>query len=300
MISRDFVRALKHELHETGRPRSCYLAAIVDMAVVPEEQRLSLMNELSSKLYPLLLDPELGPLQPLGALLIGGNGSGAGQYEAVLSQIDGRLESLVQAWITSVLPPAELALHLSGATYAIGNSQERYLLRYYDPMVTPVLYEHADREWVSWFFGPVLSWWFAGATQEKSLLYRIPGRGRNPITKSTQPLRLNDVLWHALESDPLPHRLLRTLETEAPHVFQSSCSGIRLAQIEAQLNAARQSGLTLHEDLIAYVMVGLTRSWEASKTDGRWKEALSRAVSGDQPLQQSLVHILSEQSQGIR
>jgi len=300
MIPHDLIRALNLEIHEGDRSQPRHLSALIDMALVPEDQRQAIAAHFAANVHPLLRDPELAALQPLGAMLVSAAGSGPGQYDAVLSRVGTRCESFVQAWIASVLPAEQLALHLSEATYALGASQERYLLRYYDPLVTPVLYVHADRAWVSWFFGPVLSWWFADATQQTSRWRRIRGGGRGVGAIAPQALHLNDALWQALESDPLPHRLLRTLEAQAPHVFESHCGGIRLAQVEAQLNDARQVGLTRHEDLTTYVLVGMTHSWSQKTADARWQAALDRAVAGGEPLHESLARLSIPQDRGAR
>lgn len=73
-----------------------------------------------------------------------------------------------------------------------------------------------------------------------------------------------------------------------PHVFDSACGGVRLAQVEAQLNAGRRSGLTRHEDLTTYVIVGMNRSWSQRVLDRRWQNALDRAVTGAETLNESL------------
>jgi hypothetical protein len=64
--------------------------------------------------------------------------------------------------------------------------------------------------------------------------------------------------------------------------------GVRLAQVEAQLNAGRRSGLTRHEDLTTYVIVGMNRSWSQRVLDRRWQNALDRAVTGAETLNESL------------
>lgn len=300
MIPRELIRALNQEIHEGGRAQPCYLTALIDMALVPEDQRKTIVEHIADDAHVLLLEPELAVLKPLGPMLVGADGSGPAQYETVLSKVGTRSAPYVRAWISSVFSPQQLALHLSGATYALGESNERYLLRYFDPLVTPLLYAHADREWVSWFFGPVLSWWFPDATQDSSLWRRIRGAGRSGGLRPAQPLRLSAALWQALESDPLPHRLLQTLEKQAPHVFESTCSGVRLAQVEAQLSAGRRSGLTRHEDLMTYVMVGMTRPWSRCVMDRRWQEALDRAVAGVEPLHESLARLARAKGQGAQ
>lgn len=300
MISSELIRALSQEIYEGDRSQPRYLTALVDMALVPEAQRQGIAGHAACDVHPLLLDAELDAVKPLGPMLIGESGSGARQYEAVLSRVGARCAPFVLAWISSVLPTPALAQHLNGATYAYGESNERYLLRYYDPLVTPLLFAHADREWVSWFFGPVMSWWFLDATQDSSLWRRIRGAGRSGGVKPAQPLRLNAALWQALESDPLPHRLLRALEEQSPHAFESTCSGVRLAQVEAQLNAARQSGLTRHEDLTTYVMVGMTRPWSQRLVDSRWQDALDRAVAGTERLHESLARLAQADGRGAQ
>ena len=288
MISRDLIRALNQEIHEGEGSRSCHLMALIDMALVPEDHRQEIAEHIADDAHPLLMDPQLDALKPLGPMLIGANGFGPAQYETVLAKVGARCAAYVNSWISSVVPPQELALHFSGATYAIGESNQQYLLRYYDPAITPLLYAHADREWVSRFFGPVLSWWFQEATQASSLWRRIRGRGRSDGSSPAQPLHLSTALWQVLESDPLPHRLLHTLEAQLPHVFDSACGGVRLAQVEAQLNAGRRSGLTRHEDLTTYVIVGMNRSWSQRVLDRRWQNALDRAVTGAETLNESL------------
>ncbi|MFK1566643.1 DUF4123 domain-containing protein [Pseudomonas aeruginosa] len=298
MIPRQLAKALSQELHEAVNAQPRYLTALIDMARVPPEQRQELEMQLAAHAHPLLLAPGLEALQPLGAMLIGEPGDGLAQSEAVLARVQKHCAEHVQAWITSVMPAPELTLHLGGATYALGPARERYLLRYYDPLVTPVLHQQADRDWVSWFFAPVLSWWFPGTKQQEPTWYRIRGQGHRPATNAP-PLHITDDLWQALESDPLPHRLLRTLEAQCPQLFTSDCSGVRLSVVQAQLDAARQRGLTRHEDLTTYVMVGLAQPWDDLATDRRWRLALERAVTGIQPLHESLAHLHGTRREGV-
>lgn len=287
MIAHQLLQAFSEDLHYNAAARPCYLMALIDMAMLTPAQREQVTARFEGLLHPLLLDPDYATLQPLGAMLAGTGESSPAGFDTLIAKASGYGTDVIQAWVTSLWPPDMLAGHLSHATFAQGGEGERYLLRYYDPLVLPVLHRAASPAWVGWFFAPFLSWWFAGATPEHPRWSRIPGGARLP-QPSPPALTLTDALWEALVSDPLPHQLLHTLEQEAPAVFASDCRGVRLTQIEAQLDAARQHGLSRHEDLTTYVLVGLSIPAARLAADRDWQDAVKRAVADQVPLSQSL------------
>ncbi|WP_342067331.1 DUF4123 domain-containing protein [Achromobacter kerstersii] len=283
MIPQQLQRALEEDIHAAPPGKSRYLMVLIDMAPLSEAQRAKVHRDMAGQLHPLLQHPDYLALQPLGAMLAGPDNSSHAALDRLLSVAGLYDVDLVQAWITSVLSPADLATHLNHASFAQGDNGDRYLLRYYDPLITPVLYRNADRAWVANVFAPVVSWWFLGADVKQPQWHCIPGSAHAP-SLPPGPLALTDTLWSALTGDPFPHRLLHELEQAPPDVFSSPCRGVRLAQIRAHLASAKQIGLARHEDLVAFVLMSLSRSAASLQTDPVWQTALHRAARGEAPL----------------
>ncbi|MGE6917841.1 DUF4123 domain-containing protein [Achromobacter kerstersii] len=283
MIPYQLQRTLEEDIHAAPPGQTRYLMTLIDMAMLSEAQRAKVHRDMAGQLHPLLQHPDYLALQPLGAMLAGPDNSSHAALDRLLSVAGVYDADLVQAWITSVLSPADLAAHLNHVSFAQGDNSDRYLLRYYDPLITPVLYRNADRAWVDSVFAPVVSWWFLGADLKQPQWHCIPGGAQAPPLPPG-PLALTDTLWSALTRDPFPHRLLHELEQASPDIFSSTCRGVRLAQIRAHLASAKQMGLSRHDDLVAFVVMSLSRPPASLHTDPAWQTALRRAASGEAPL----------------
>jgi len=283
MIPQQLQRALEEDIHAAPVGQTRYLMVLIDMAGLSDAQRSRIRNDMTGRMHPLLLHPDFLALRPLGAMLVGSDDSSPKSRDALLSIAGAYDADIVQAWITSVLRPSDLATHLSQACFALGKDGERYLLRYYDPWITPVLYRTADAAWVASVFTPVISWWFAGANIQHPQWHRIPGSA-NARCRPASPLVLTETLWNALAGDPLPHRLLDELEQVSPDAFSTQCRGVRLAQIRSHLASANQIGLNRHDDLVAYVFMALSQSATSLQSDRAWQKALQQAVAGEAPL----------------
>ena len=59
MIPHDLIRALNIEIHEGDSSQPRHLAALIDMALVPEDQRQAIAAHFAANVHPLLRDPEL-------------------------------------------------------------------------------------------------------------------------------------------------------------------------------------------------------------------------------------------------
>ena len=175
MIPQQLQRALEEDIHAAPAGQTRYLMVLIDMAGLSDAQRDRIRNDMAGRMHSLLLHPDFLALRPLGAMLVGSDDSSPKSRDALLSIAGAYDADIVQAWITSVLSPADLATHLSQACFALGKDGERYLLRYYDSLITPVLYRTADAAWVASVFAPVISWWFAGANIQHPQWHRIPG-----------------------------------------------------------------------------------------------------------------------------
>ncbi|MDR2625787.1 MAG: DUF4123 domain-containing protein [Zoogloeaceae bacterium] len=265
-----------------GSPAIRHLAAIIDVGRLSEEERGKVQRKLKKFQQQFLLaEPELQELAPVGAILVSCLPRDPLQHFQLLDDFCADSPDIISAWIASALPPQRMAEHLRQSTLAWDAQKRRYLLRYYDPLITPVLYRVSPVEWVRWFFGPMIAWWYAVATPEGECWSRLKGGAWLAETKPV-PLVLTEELWEALMRDPLPYRLLHGLEEIAPEVFAGECYGVRLTRIEGLLEDARQRGLTKQNDLITYVMA-CARHPERHE-DLRWQSAVQSAAAGLRPL----------------
>ncbi|MCL2876778.1 MAG: hypothetical protein FWF12_10965, partial [Betaproteobacteria bacterium] len=165
--------------------------------------------------------------------------------------------------------------------FAWDMDKSRYLMRYYDPLITPVLHRLADKQWKTWFFGPVIAWWYPVASPTEETWSRIEGYGE-AVPHDPVQLILTEELWDALSSDPFPFRLLNLMEQKFPSRFSSDCYGVRLAKVEDVLASGRKYGLKTSDDLTIYALALLEEPGRAN--DPRWQAAVRMAAMSDESL----------------
>lgn len=269
--------SLLNELRTRGPVR--YLVAVSDMAELKDDEREVVRARFANRTYPLLHDPALEALHPYSPLLLTAQSADENGYHHLVGTFSGDMRNALHGWIVSVVPPDRLALHLAHASVAHGPDGAAYLLRYFDPFVLPVLYQHADSLWWQEFIAPIVSWWVPRADTQIQRWGRIPGHGAVQASPPP-PLVIDEPLWQALTGDPLSHRLLQAAEAHTPALFDTTCRGMRLARVEAHLAKARGLGLSSHEDLHDYVFMVLSRGAQHLAVDRAWQQAVHRAASG--------------------
>jgi len=263
---------------EARRLRRIY--AIIDMGRIHGDLRQSIVNKLESFEceYISLLDEPYQRFQAFGPLLVYTTAN-----DPTLLNVFGACNGdVVSAWVISSVFADPLALHLKQVIHAVDADNAQYLLRYYDPVIIPILRRLADKEWWRKFFSPFTAWWYPVATPTQETWRRIAG-DKNPMPlRKKMPLPLTDELWAALETDPLPYQVLNAVEQEFPARFTSDCYGVRVAQVERLLDAGKACGLKTHDDLFSYARALLEDPARAGKPD--WQAALRRAAASEAPL----------------
>lgn len=289
MIVQDMQRSLLRDvLSATGEPTG-YLCALVDRAAITAAQRNERTQKFADHSYPLIVEPGYEQAVALSAMLIAPtDDSRQAQYDFI-DQLQTYNSDVISVWITSVLPVEELARHLRQATFARNEQGKAYWLRYYDPVITPILYGEAPDEWQRWFFGPVISWWFAQPTSQKEQWHQMAGFRTRPAapvqyvpedTSTHAPqLILTQTLWDKLQSDPIPYQLLQALETEGSARFDSECRGMRLAQVKELLGEAQQIGFA-DTDQHDYVWLALHHYMPQIRRHDNWKFVRTEVLAG--------------------
>lgn len=275
------MKTLEDELLEQMRALgpTAHLLAVSDMAELDDDLRSAVHERFEGNTYPLLQNPAWHALRPYSPLLIAANTADRQGHHSLAGAFSGRLRNALHGWIVSTVPPERLAVHLAHATIAHGPDGAAYLLRYYDPLVLPVLYRQAPPLWWREFMAPIASWWIPRADTQVQRWGRIPGLAARHASPPS-PLAIDEPLWQALIGDPLPHRLLQAVETQTPELLDNPCRGIRLACVEALLAKARESGLSEHDDLHDYVFLALAQGTESLGADRCWQQAVRAAASG--------------------
>jgi len=282
---KDLPALLREDLRPQREAPPRHLYALLDMARIQGELRTEVTKKLrhSATHSSLHDDPNLKPLKEHGALLIAGlNRIGWKRDDALLLNEWGMCNGdVVSAWIVSELDKEDLAQHLRQTLFAYDTDESRYLLRYYDPLTTPVLHRLADTEWKDWFFAPMVAWWYPVATPVEETWSRIAGGGESE-SPDPVPLVFTEELWDALSADPFPCRVLNILEQMFPKLFASDCFGVRLAKIESLLEAGKKSGLTTDNDLLTYALALFEEPGRVEEP--RWQKAVRMAAVGEKPL----------------
>lgn len=174
-------RNLLYELLPNGNSSSStkhlkgYLYALVEMGALESKVRDRLNQRFEGQLYPLITEAGFEELTPLGASLIAAPVADWEGQHRLVNSLDEYSSDVIRAWITSPLSALELASHFRQATFAYDEQGQRYLLRYYDPFVLPILYGEAPEYWQRWFFAPIISWRFARPYAHDEQWYQLKG-----------------------------------------------------------------------------------------------------------------------------
>ena len=312
MIPEELGRKLLYELLLNGNASTQtthlrgQLCALVDMAMISDGQGQELRERFSGRLHPLITEPGLEALTPLSATLIEAPASDWEGQHRLVEQLSSYNSDIISVWITSTLSTPDLAAHLRQATFTYEEvtlppdwsnyaqerkGEQRYLLRYYDPLITPVLYGDAPDNWQQWFFAPILSWWFAQANSKGEQWYQIAGRAKTQIPPAPR-LMLTDELMQALAKDPIPYRILNALEEDGQTRFSHDCRGVRLARVKEMLATAYQQGFSNYEHLRDFVQLGHQTPVNRIITHPNWAQVKRQVLGGGQPLAELCQHTI--------
>ena len=263
-----------------GEGEACYLYALIEAGRLPEENYLEIMDRLEAYQALSLIheDSRYVRLKEHGPMLVAhpeGNAALLGAFGHCNSNI-------VSGWILSKLEAQPLAAHLRHAMRARGPDKKGLLMRWYDPLIAPVLLRLGDPAWLQWLLGPITGWWYPVDTPRQETWSRVAGGNEAATPVPVPPLAVSAELWEALVSDPLPYQILNIVGESLPEAFESDCYGVRLTKIEDMLSMARQQGLQEQEDLTVYVLSLL--EVPARSTEDRWQTAIRQAATGQAPL----------------
>ena len=260
--------------------QACHLYALIEAGRLPKEERPQIMDRLRAygALSLIHEDSHYEQLKERGPMLVVCPEGNA----ALLSAFGHCNSNIVSGWILSKLEAQPLAAHLRHAMRARGPDKKGYLMRWYDPLIAPVLLRLGDPVWIQWLLGPITGWWYPVDTPRQETWSRVAGRNEAAAPVPVPPLAVSEELWDALVSDSLPYQVLSVAGETLPAAFESDCYGVRLARIEDILGTARQQGLKEQEDLMVYVL-SLLEAPSRSQEE-RWQTAIRQTAAGQAPL----------------
>jgi hypothetical protein len=275
--------AILTELGNQPPDTQAWLYAIVDRSRLSDQARETFNARATRfKLAVLLTNPKYKSLQPHFAVLVyAPPGPSIAQTVQSVESLFELNSDIISGWITTHLEPEALVAHLENATFAYKADESAYFLNYYDPLAPPILRELAPREWTKWFFGPLISWWYPFDTPTEETWRSIPGGGQAMAGEAVR-LVFTEELWDALAGDTFPYVLLDHLSAEEGLAFNSTCYGVRLAQVEDLLQQGKKNGLYKTSDLATYVRALLKDPSRARES--RWEECVYNAAWGKAPL----------------
>lgn len=265
---------------------TCTMTGLVEMARMEPDQRAELLASYEENAWPLLSQPEFENLRDLGPWLFGPgiHTSLRGQYEfhhALTKQAG----DAVCGWLTSELPPSELANHLSQANIVHAPDGEQYLLRYHTEAALPILYARRNQPALRALFAPLTSWWHPLPHLSRKAWTVLSGE-RVAHSIALPPITLDDSTWKALAGDPVAYALADQLKPVFAKQPETDCYGIRLGTVQHHLKLARERGLSRNGDLSDYVTFML-QVGERLADDTRWQAAIGEAKDGGRPLSQA-------------
>ncbi|MFJ7313493.1 DUF4123 domain-containing protein [Pseudomonas sp. NPDC098747] len=201
-------------------------------------------------------------------------------------------KTAIHGHLTSYLPLAELAQHLSDALLAQDNNGKTVLLRSYVPHVLSVLHAHSEHPWQSWLFGPINRWTVYDSAHGP---VSFSGGGLKSLPDYT-PIELDSALIQELGADPQASALLKTLLEQAPEVFTSADHDERLKQVEGALDGARKSGLKHPDDISLFATIHLLEG-KPPNEDPIWPEAMRLVEEQHYELGRALETVLEARSE---
>lgn len=269
-----FINAVVTALRESPRYR---LSAIIEMARLSSAARGKLKEHYAERCWPLLQQEQFANLRDVGPWLFGARPGSevSGQYD-FLCNLGEAAGPEICGWITSALPPEQLARHLSHASMVSGTDGHPYMLRYHTPSAMRVLSARRDLPGITDFLAPIQYWWVPVVHPQTPRWCSIPGYDR-PDADRPIILALDEACWEALAGDPLSHRIAEILKHEpsSPGLPEHGHSE-RLGLIQYYLNEGREQGLSREDDLITYVSL-LARYGEKTTNTPGWPAALADA-----------------------
>ena len=260
-----------------------YHYAIVEQPTIGPQERSYWARHPLSRL-PLMSQEEFAHLREEGPWLVALGEQPAVEFARLQQDLGG---SAVPGYLTSYLPLAELARHLSYALLAQDNNGKTVLLRSYAPRVLTVLHAHSEHPWHSWLFGPINRW---TVYDQGNSAVAVSGGGLKSLPDYT-PIELDGALIQELGADPQASALLKTLLEQAPEVFTSTDHDERLKQVEGALDGARKSGLKHPEDITLFATLHLLEG-KAPSEDPIWPAAMRLVEEHDYELGRALETVL--------
>jgi hypothetical protein len=276
-------------LEESRQNQHIHIYAIVNQGRLTDAQRAEFKRATAQlEVLPLITDPKYKPLQPYAAVLVCPPNADAPPEErlAAVKHLFKYNSDIISGWLTSRYSPEAMAAHLENATYAYKLDGSAYFLFYHNPATLPLLRRLATQEWANWFFDPVFSWRYPVDTPTEEIWASIKGYGLDMLANPPAPPRLvmSEELWEAMAGDPYPYTLLDFLNTQPGLAFNSTCFGVRLAQVEDLLAQAKKAGIQSQSDLATYVTALLQEPTRAQEP--RWQAAVQAAAQNSAPLRQ--------------
>jgi hypothetical protein len=250
---------------ETARQAGHTLAMVVELGLLPPEQRQRLFTE--HPVWPLLEQPEVEHLRIEGPALI----ELSGHPFAMAAQFDEQLvKSAQHGWLSSPLDIIELRQHMGDALAGRNINGEPLLIRSYAHNVLPLLHARHDQPWHAWLFGPIAHWWLPA----RQGWQRLEGLAQN-TPSAYHAIELDQRLVDELGVDPHAQALVAELQSEAPEVFTSDCHGERLNQASQALSQARAAGLSCTQDQYFFALYSLLSGSPMSQRP-QWPDILQQ------------------------
>lgn len=230
-----------------ARREGLTLALVVEQGLLTPEQRLLLAD--GQLVWPLMNQPQLGPLRAEGPALLDLSNQTFDQQQVLSQRLDA---CAMHGWLSSPLAIVELTQHLGDALACRDTRGEVLLIRSYARTVLPKLHARHDLPWHAWLFGQLTCCWLPLSQGWQ----RLAG-GNLRTAPGYQPIELDEPLEQALGRDPHAQALLAQLQAEAPEVFANACHDERLAQVESTLALAREAGLRSIADQSYFTLYSL-------------------------------------------
>ena len=255
-----------------------YLSALLDLGQADSGQRRKLFESFEGRIYPLIQDPDFAEAAPFCGNLIAARATDLQSQSELIYELDHYNTDIVSAWISSTLTTPRLADHLAQAAFVYDGNKKRYLFRYYDPFLIPIVYGEAPEIWQQWFFAPIHSWWFPKANSQEVIWHQLIGRMQKSFNQPAPELIMDDAFQAALTRDPQTYKILTQLE-EKNTPFQSDCRNVRFAKISDLVQRANRLGFTKLDDIFCYVERSLNTPLESRISAQLWTRILDAVIN---------------------
>lgn len=262
---------------------------IVELGFIKPTERAAILDQVTGKMWPLVIDDPQLHLVSEGPWLIQADLDSWKQADIRI------LADASHAWVTAYSEGMQLSRQLAPALCCISPAEEVYLLRFYCPEIVRILKSRMEYPWFDEFFSNLVSWHWRTEDGEFRELFESPLTTKSG-TSDEWLLRVGEDLWSELVGNPEVDAIISCLSKDAPEVFEGLSGAAKRQSVKNCLAKADDLGVVSADDRRIYVYLEMATGDGAASSD-EISALAKRAVSVQKPLVELLESSIGQGNQ---